>query len=248
MANFFGRRREALWRVDQYRGQRSIDVQATQLEAHGVSKRSEQKKILAEWVEFLAGTTTRVTHLDLVCRVPQELLDAAGGQPQLKSLSVKWGPYSDLGVLSSLEELRTLSLGGARAVTDLRPLATLDRLQTLVLDQPFSVSNPEVIGQLRSLETLAFGNGHLGSDRTLDVVDLEWIRLLPNLRTLHLPGTRLPAEQLATLAALPSLVELQIPLRREYRKTVFELAHSSKPFARLAKEYEALEAHRAASR
>ncbi|RXZ51868.1 hypothetical protein [Agromyces binzhouensis] len=45
MANFFGRRREALWRVEQYRGQRSVEVQATQLEGNGVTKRSEQKRI-----------------------------------------------------------------------------------------------------------------------------------------------------------------------------------------------------------
>jgi len=110
-------------------------------------------------------------------------------------------------------------------------VTSLDQLQRLVVDQPFSVSNPEVIGQLQSLESLAFGNGHLGSDRTLNVTDLAWIVRLPNLRTLHLPGTRLPAEQLATLAALPNLVELGIPFRRAYRKTVFDLALGNKAFA-----------------
>jgi hypothetical protein len=245
VANFFGRRREALWRVEQYRGQRSVEVQATQLEGNGVTKRSEQKRILAEWVEFLGGSTTRITELNLVSRVPQELLDAVGGQHQLKSLAVKWGPYSDLNPLLPLKELRTLSLGGARAVTDLGPLASLQELQTLVIDQPVSASNPEVIGQLQSLESLAFGNGHLGSDRTLDVADLEWIGRLPNLRTLHLPGTRLPAEQLTTLAALPNLVELRIPLRRAYRKTVFDLAPGNRAFAYLAREYEGLDEFRA---
>lgn len=215
------------------------------MDAHGVTKRSEQKRILAEWVEFLGESTTRITDLNLACRVPQDLLDATGGQPQLESLAVKWGPYSDLNALSSMKALRTLSLGGARAVTDLRPLATFGKLQTLVVDQPFALSNPEVIGQLQSLEYLAFGNGHLGSDRTLDVSDLEWIGQLPNLRTLHLPGTRLPAEQLATLAALPELVELRIPLRRAYRKTVFDLAPGNTAFADLAREYEGLEELRA---
>ncbi|WP_401000752.1 hypothetical protein [Agromyces sp. GXQ0307] len=133
-------------------------------------------------------------------------------------------------------------------MTDLRPLASLHELQTLVIDQPFSASNPEVIGQLQSLVSLAFGNGHLGSDRTLDVADLEWISRLTNLRTLHLPGTRLPAEQLTTLAKLPSLVELGIPLRRAYRKTVFDLAAGNKAFAYLAREYEGLDSLRATLR
>ncbi|GAA4057649.1 hypothetical protein [Agromyces indicus] len=215
MANFFGRRREALWRVEQYRGQRSVEVQATQLEGNGVTKRSEQKRILAEWVEFLSGSTTGITDLNLVSQVPQELLDAVGGQHQLKSLAVKWGPYSDLNPLRSLKELRTLSLGGARAVKDLQPLASLHKLHTLVLDQPFSARNPEVIGQFQSLERLAFGNG---------------------------PGTRLPVEQLTTLAKLPNLVELGIPLRRVYRKMVFDLAPGNKAFAYLTREYEGLDA------
>ena len=242
VANFFGRRREALWRVEQYRGQRSVEVQASQLEGNGVTKRSEQKRILAEWVEFLSGSTTGITDLNLVSQVPQELLDAVGGQHQLKSLAVKWGPYSDLNPLRSLKELRTLSLGGARAVKDLQPLASLHKLHTLVLDQPFSARNPEVIGQFQSLERLAFGNGHLGSDRTLEVADLEWIGRLTNLRALHLPGTRLPVEQLTTLAKLPNLVELGIPLRRVYRKTVFDLAPGNKAFAYLTREYEGLDA------
>lgn len=248
MAFFRAHRSSALWRVDQYRGERSIDVEATQLESHGITKHTEQQKVLADWIEFLAASTTRVTRLNLVSRVPQDLLDAVAGQPQLESLHLKWGPYSDLSAVSYLTGLRTLSLGGARAVTDLQPLRTLDRLETLVIDQPFSVGNPEPIGALRTLKHLSYGNGHLGSDRTVEMTELEWIGNLTNLRTLHLPGTRLPADQLPVLRRLPKLIALQIPLRRAYRKVVFDAAPTSKVFARLAKEYEGLDAGCAAAR
>lgn len=207
------------------------------MEAFGVTKRVEQKLVLAEWVRFLSSTT-RITELNLVSRVPQDLLNAVGEQSQLKALAVKWGPYSILEPLRRLTELRDLSLGGARAVSDLQPLVVLHRLRKLAIDQPFSASNPEVLGQLQSLETLRFGNADPASDHPLDVVGLEWVGRLRNLRILHLPGTRLPAEQLPMLASLPNLVQLRIPLHNVYRKVVFELAPNSRAFAYLAREYE----------
>ncbi len=240
MVTFFRRRREILWRVEQYRGQRSVVVQATQLESVGVTDRSEQRSILTEWTDFLRDSTTRIVKLDLVSRVPQELLDAVGGQRHVTALSVKWGPYSDLNSMSSLQDLRTLSLGGASAVESLQPLTSLRRLRSLLIDQPFAVRDLEVIGRLRSLENLVVGNGHPSSNRVLDVADLDWIGQLTKLRTLRLPGTRLPAAQLAAFARLPYLDELSIPLRREYEQAVFDLASANKALARLAREFERL--------
>lgn len=117
-----------------------------------------------------------------------------------------------------------------------------------MIDQPFAVGNPEPIAALRTLKHLSYGNGHLGSDRTIEMTDIAWIGNLTNLRTLNLPGTRLPADQLPVLRRLPKLVALQIPLRRAYRKAVFDAAPTSKVFAHLAKEYEGFDALRAAAR
>lgn len=237
VANFLRRRRKTLWRVEQYGGQSSIDVQATQLDDRGVAERREQKLILAEWIEFL-GTATCIRDLNLVSRVPQELLDAVAGQRPLAALAVKWGPYANVDSVLPLAELQELSLGGARAVRDLEPLVFLPRLRTLSVDQPFAVTTPEVLGRLPSLENLTFGNADPGSDRTLDLTDLEWIGQLRHLRTLHLPGTRLPVEQLPVLADLPNLVRLRIPLRPAYRAQVFELAPDNRAFAEVARQYE----------
>jgi hypothetical protein len=60
-----------------------------------------------------------------------------------------------------------------------------------------------------------------------------------------MPGTRLVDPDLSVLLELPELVELFVPLRRAYRKQVFELAENSPVFAKLAREYEGLDRMRA---
>ncbi len=235
------RQRPVSWRVDQYRGQKHLDVTATQLSSQGVAKPSEQRRILHQWIEFFGSGPTRITELNLVSRVPQDLLDALAGQTQLKRLHVKWGPYTDLTPLKSLTTLKSLSLGGATKVDDLTPLTSLHALRELAIDQPYSVRELGPLGELRSLRSLFYGNGSLGSDKVVTVDDLRWIRSLTNLRTIQLPGTRLPPEELKILLELPRLTALSMPLRRGYRQQVLDYAPRSKAFAGVAKSYEELD-------
>lgn len=218
---------------------------ATQLSSQGVGKPSEQRRILQEWIEFFASGPTRISELNLVSRVPQELLDALARQTQLRHLHVKWGPYSDLTPLKSLTKLKSLSLGGATRVADLTPLTSLDALRALAIDQPYSVHELGPLGELRSLRNLFYGNGSLGSDKVVTVNDLRWIRSLTNLRTLQLPGTRIPPPELEIVLELPRLTALSIPLRRSYRQKVLDYAPRSKAFAGVAKSYDENETFRA---
>lgn len=233
-----------VWRVDQYHGQARLDVAATGLAARGVAKPSEQRRILREWIDFFAGGPTGVRHLNLVSRVPQELLDAVAGQTQLELLYVKMGPYASLEPLAQLTELRVLSLGGASKVEDLSPLAALAALHSLTIDQPFGVRDLRPLSAMRWLRELSYGNGYLGSDGVVDITDLQWVRALSSLRVLNLPGTRLPPEELAALTDLPMLTSLRIPLRRAYRKLVLEYAARNEAFAGVAKDYEGYDAFR----
>jgi len=74
------------------------------------------------------------------------------------------------------------------------------------------------------------------------MADLSWVIPLAHLTTLELPGTRILSANLTPILALENLVTLNLPLRRSYRKQVFELAGRSEVFAELAAEYEVFEA------
>lgn len=227
----------SVWRVEQYRGQTQLDVVATQLADKGL-KPAAARHVLQEWLEFFEAGPTPIRQLSLRSRVPQTLLDSLAGQTQLESLDVKWGNYADLAALSGLTNLTSLALGGASRVTDLSPLASLSQLRALTVDQAFLVKDLSPLSELVSLRELAYGNCYLGSEKNVDFSDFEWTRPLANLETLHMPGSRSINADFSPLLELPNLVYFRPPLRRAYRKQVFEYAAHSKAFAGLAKEYE----------
>jgi hypothetical protein len=211
-----------------------LGVAPTQLE--GVST-AVKKAVLAEWIDFFRGGPSNILHLGIFSRVTQPLLDSLAGQTQLSSLSLKWGPYSDLRPLSKLRSLTDLSLGGAKKVVDLGPLTKLKSLTALTVDQSHEVADFAPLGELTRLQSLSIGNGYPGSDRVLPIEHLDWIRSLQNLTSLDLPGTRLDATLFDVILELRRLQHLRIPLRHRYRAKVFALADTSHAFAEVAQEY-----------
>ena len=236
-----------IWKPSQYAGQPVVAVAATQLDDKGLNA-SERRRVLAEWIEFFRTARTTIAELQLVSRVPQELLDSVAGQPQLTALWVKWGPYRDITAVGELEQLTTLRLAGATGLERLDPLLALPRLSMLAVSEAHRLGGVSVLGDLTGLTSLVFGNEHLGSDKSVVVPDLEWVRTLGQLRSLSLPGTRLLNPDLSPILALATLEELHLPLRRHYRKQVFEYATSSAVFAQVAREYESYETWRESHR
>lgn len=230
----FGRRTG--WRVEHVRRDRRIAVQATQLEDRGIESRSEARLVLREWIEYLAGPQTRVREIDFVSRVPQELLAAVAGQTQLTSLSVKWGPYTDLEPLTALRRLEQLTLGGSSALVDLSPLRRLLSLRSLGIGDAYRVTDFSPLASLTGLQSLSIG-GEIGSDRRVHLPDLSWLAPMRELRTLYLGGTRIAPAQLEILRDLPKLVTIVIPLRRSYRGLVASYAGSNAAFARVERDY-----------
>ena len=136
------------------------------------------------------------------------------------------------------------SPGGASQLASLAPLSTLSDLSALTVSQAHKLDDITVIGDLTSLRALRFGNSSLGSDKSVVIADLSWVSRLSELRTLDLPGTRIVNPDLTPVLALKSLEALGLPLRRSYRKQVFELAEGSPVFATLAAKYEEFEVWR----
>ena len=78
--------------VSEYRGA-AVRVSATQLGTRYSA--AAARRIVDEWVNFLAAGPSPIRELDFTSRTPRRLFEALGGQPQLRSLAVKWGDYSD---------------------------------------------------------------------------------------------------------------------------------------------------------
>ena len=243
-ASDFNERAFTIWRPSHFGGEKVLGVTATQLDGTGLGP-AERKRVLAEWIEFFRSAETDIRELQLVSRVPQELLDSLAGQPQLEVLLVKWGPYRDVKGLGALTKLTTLRLGGATALESIEPLHGLPNLTTLAIVQPHRLDGTSTLRELTGLTALTFGNDHPGDDRNVVIEDLSWVEPLRELRSLALPGTRLVNPDLTPLLALPNLETLRLPLRRAYRAQVFELAETSQVFAQVAHEYEAYESWRA---
>lgn len=227
---------EVLWCVDQYAGQSVVRIQATQL---GVQEHSPaaRRMLFEDWLEFLLTAETNIVELDLVSRVPQDLLDAVSGQRHLQKLAVKWGPYRDLSSLSALGSLEELALGGATSVESREPLTSLPVLSRLLVSQAHK-GDGAALGSMVQLRELCFGNADLGSDKGVVLQNLRWVTSLNELRQLELPGTRLIDPDLSPLLDLSHLENLRLPLRRAYRKQVFEFAARSSAFAGVASDYE----------
>jgi len=128
-----------------------------------------------------------------------------------------------------------LELGGASNVTSLEPLKHLVGLKTLAIDSAQSDLAP--LASLTSLKSLTYGNSSPGSDKVVKIPDLTWIRSLTALEDLWLPGTSFEPTHLEDVAAISSLRSIRMPIRRKYRKKIFELAETNAAFQTLADVY-----------
>lgn len=81
--------------VTDYNGDDKLCIACTQLDYEGYSK-SEQRKILTEWINFLQSNTKVFRALHFYSHVPQALFNAACCQENLIELRFKWESYSNL--------------------------------------------------------------------------------------------------------------------------------------------------------
>lgn len=172
----FGSR--CLERPDQYEGDEGVTVEAWPSTIGPRARRSERIAILEEWLDFFSRPTP-IRRLHLACRVNDRLLRALTPQTQLESLSLFWGPYSDLTPLRAMPRLRSLSLGGASALTDLAPLVHLRHLRHLELTNTRKLSDYSRLAEVTSLRMLSVDRGITGARST--AASLEFVRSLPEL-------------------------------------------------------------------
>ena len=109
-------------------------------------------------------------------------LSKLSGLTNLKSLSFKTARIKSLKGIEKLTNLRVLSLGGVRSLTDISDITALQKLKFLEFDICWKLQDFSPIGKLKELEVL----------QLMDCKNLESIKFvkdLPKLRQLYTLGT-----------------------------------------------------------
>jgi hypothetical protein len=209
-----------LTEVSEYQGEASTRVSATQL---GTSySAAAARRIVDEWVNFLAAGPSPIRELAFTTRTPRRLFEALAGQPQLRSLTVKWGDYSDLSPLTGMVGLQQLTLRGASGVHDLRPISVLIRLESLAVEGFRDIRDLSPLGELQQLTSLELGgnwmtpsNAHVGS--------IDVLRQLPGLQRVQLHTLIVDDKDYSPLLALPNLKAVRFQRVRGMRPPFEEL-------------------------
>jgi len=206
--------------VAEYKGQEDIRVRATQLGTDYTA--SAARRVVQDWVEFLAAGRSSIRRLQFTSRTPSRLFEALAGQAQLQSLEIKWGDYADLSPLSAMSELQHLSLRGASKVTDIEPLAALTTLRSLAIEGFREIADPSPLGRLTALISLELG-GNWMTPRNGHVPSLAFLRELPGLHDLLLHTLVVDDKDYSPLLGLPQLQRVRVMAVRGMIPTIEEL-------------------------
>jgi hypothetical protein len=213
----------SITRVDEYDGREEVWIAATQLGTDYSA--SLARKVVDEWVEFFRAGPSPIRELHFTSRTPARLFDALTHQVQLRRLEVKWGDYSDLGMLRPLTSLVTLTLRGASKVTDVAALGDLFGVRALAIEGFRHIDDPTPLGRLGSLTSLELGgnwmaprNGHLPS--------IGFLRDLTELRELLLHTVVVDDKDYSPVLDLPKLEKVRIMAVRGMNPPIEELKGS----------------------
>lgn len=186
-----------LHELKEYNGEKYACICCTQLSFKdhndwdkGFYSEKEKKQIFNEWIEFLTyNPDSNLEAIHFNSAVPQKLFEAACCQKNLKELRLKWGRYDDLTPLKKLEKLQYLFLGGrGSGVSDISVLGELKNLVVLHIEYFKKIEDYSILANLTSLEQLDI-TGTVSS--CTPIKDLEFLRDMPNLRSIFLGGVRL---------------------------------------------------------
>lgn len=207
-------------RLSEYAGEARVVLAATQLD--GECSTTEARRVVAEWVEYLAAGPSPIQELTFVTRTPKRLFEALRGQTQLKTLRLKWGDYEDLSALEGMQELRTLALAGASSVRTLAPLASLQRVETLSVDSLRHVRDLSPMGLMGGVTSLDVGGAWM-SLRIAHVDSIAFLRNMPQLRRLLLHTIIVDDLDYTPILAIPALRAVRVMAARGMRPTYEEL-------------------------
>jgi len=206
--------------VREYNGEEKICVACTQLDSHHSylnHSKSDLKRILKDWVDFLTTNSKALKALHFNSSVPQILFDAACCQKDLEELRFKWGTYSELSSLEQLRHLKFLYLGQSSRVQDIEVLGKIKSLVVLHIEALKKIEDFSPLVTLGNLEQLVIWGPMLGKT---PIKDIEFLRTMQNLRSISIGNvTFVKKYTYEELVALRN----DLPYLHDISNTLFEL-------------------------
>lgn len=194
---------ETIVEVSQYKGQKSLVINCTQLGDSFTPqyKTAKQKRaVLDEWCDFLRSEQEAFDELNFCTKMPQELFDAACYQRNLKSLDA----------LANLSSLESLFVGSGASVKSIAPIATLTGLESLAVENFQKISDYSAISNLQNLKSLEISGDGL-SPKFIHIESLEFLRQMPGLTSLVILVARLKSKDYSPILSLKSITHLSLP-------------------------------------
>ena len=204
---------ETITQVSQYKGQKSLVINCTQLGDSFTPqyKTAKQKRaVLDEWCDFLRSEQDAFDELNFCTKMPQELFDAVCCQRNLKSLHIKWGSYESLDALADLSSLKCLFIGSGASVKSIAPIAKLVALESLAVENFQKISNYSEFSNLQNLKSLEISGDGL-SPKFIHIDSLEFLHQMPGLTSLVILTARLKSKDYSPILSLKSLSHLSLP-------------------------------------
>ena len=148
---------------------------------------ARQRKITAEWVDFLMGNQLPLKEVQLCTITPQSIFNALCTQSGMVSLRVKWLRCDDISAITGLKHLKKLFIERAPSLIDISPLAFLKELEVLIVGDAMKLRDYSPIGEIKSLQMLGICRYQAATDsRKMKMQSDSFLAGLPDLRYLDL--------------------------------------------------------------
>lgn len=221
---------DAATTVAEFRGQPQLAINCTQL-SEGPKKEfataAAKKRVLAEWCDFLKQNPKQFTLLAFGTRMPQELLDAACHQVNLRRLEIKWGVYQDLSAIANLQKLELLKIGSGAGVKNIGPVTELPRLIGLAVENFQKIADYSPLARLKKLQSLTIEGDAFGP-QYIRIQSLKFLEEMTQLRHLTLLTYRLQDKDYRPIQRLRKLEHLTLPYSRDVKACYEDLVRLPK--------------------
>lgn len=139
----------------EYKGQTKVNIACTQVLEISAT---EQKKLIKQWVDFLP-TCQDIEMLWFTTQTTQQLFDSACKLKKLEGLNVKWSNIKNLNNITTLTNLKYLSIGSSSQIESIIPLAEMIQLEVLRIENFKKISDYSPLRTLTNLQFFSIEGG-----------------------------------------------------------------------------------------
>lgn len=174
---------------------------------------ARQRKITAEWVDFLMGNQLPLREVQLCTLTPQRIFNALCTQSGIASLCVKWLRCDDITAIAGLKHLKKLFIERAPSLIDISPLASLQELEVLILGDAMKLRDYSPIGKIQSLQMLGVCRYQTATDsRKMKMQSDAFLAGLPDLRYLNLQDVVIEDKQFLSSESVSGMDFARFPM------------------------------------